>query len=368
MLTALLLPLGLVNLHLARHGPDAPPTYNRGSAPIDAVFVSPSLLDCQSGYLGFGDAVASNHCCLWLDIPLAVAFGHELQPIPLPKARRLQCRDPRIVAKYNKDFSAFLLQHSLPQQAFSLQSHCHFPLDPSQALEWERLDALRLQGMRFAEKHCRKLRKGNVPWSPAIQQALNLITPWNLVCCCRRGVKVSSSLLRRAAATAGIPEATSATLPVAKASLRLAFQEYKGLIKSASALRTTFLEDLASALSSAGKTSQATQLAVLQRRESQRNMARQIRHMNGKLRTGGITSVLAPTLDGSWVEHTDPVLIEKACLEENERRFRQASNTPFLVPPLDSCVGPLGFGPDSLSILQGTFQPPLAPTHMQLGL
>ena len=50
--------------------------------------------------------------------------------------------------------------------------------------------------------------------------------------------------------------------------------------------------------------------------------------------------------------------IERACLAENERQFRQASDTPFMQPPLVGLVGPLGMGPAADSILRGDFDAP----------
>ena len=60
--------------------------------------------------------------------------------------------------------------------------------------------------------------------------------------------------------------------------------------------------------------------------------------------------------------------MELALLEENERRFNQARNTPFLMEPLLSEVGELGFGPASADILAGTYtcSPEVDPAAAQL--
>ena len=50
--------------------------------------------------------------------------------------------------------------------------------------------------------------------------------------------------------------------------------------------------------------------------------------------------------------------IEAACLQESSRRFRQASDTPFLQSPLYEAVGDMGFGPASEAILAGTYEIP----------
>ena len=80
--------------------------------------------------------------------------------------------------------------------------------------------------------------------------------------------------------------------------------------------------------------------------------------MNGKLRSGSVTSVVAPNEAGVWIEVTEKEAMEKALLDENERRFTQARNTPFLQPPLLQLVGTMGTGPAAEDILQGTFNIP----------
>ena len=87
---------GLVEIISHLHGEDLPRTQNRGSKPIDGIWVSPSLVACQAGYLPF----EFDHRAMWIDIPHELAFGHNPPPIVKPAARRLKCHDPRIVKCY----------------------------------------------------------------------------------------------------------------------------------------------------------------------------------------------------------------------------------------------------------------------------
>jgi len=65
MLQAVRLADGPTTLHTS-----PPATYNRGTNPIDGIFLPSNLVDqCYSGYLEFGAVVPSNHQALWLDIP-----------------------------------------------------------------------------------------------------------------------------------------------------------------------------------------------------------------------------------------------------------------------------------------------------------
>jgi hypothetical protein len=350
--------LGLHEAVMARHGLQAPPTYNRGSLPIDAIYVSSTMLNLPCGYLAFGDAVPSDHRALWMDIPFPVAFGHSLPPVVRPKARRLKCTDPRIVDRYLSSFEAFLLKHHLPERAFDLQQRCTYPISVADAVEWERIDRLRVAGMKMAEKNCRRLQMGGVPWSPRVQECLQVIQVWHLIVKRRLGLPVSGSLLRRKITQTHLTSALDAPLDVAKARLSDAYREYKKVKKDADNLRITWMESLSMALASQGNVSQATHLSLLLQRESQRRHAAQIRRIGGVARSGGVTSVVAPDDDGVWTEVNSKEAMEAACLRENESRFRQAASTPFLQPPLSEALGPLGIGPTCDAVLRGSFVPP----------
>ena len=56
------------------------------------------------------------HRPLWVDITKVSALGSKRPDIPTHKARRLKCRDPRIVARYNK-----LLEGKLQKERFFIR-------------------------------------------------------------------------------------------------------------------------------------------------------------------------------------------------------------------------------------------------------
>jgi len=106
-----------------------------------------------------------------------------------------------------------------------------------------------------------------------------------------------------------------------------------------------------------GKNAVATEVKQLLQRESQRRDARLIRRLNGRPRSGGISFVIAPVgNNGEWIEVSDKEGIERALLDENQRRFYQASGTSFMTTsPLYDAVGPLGISKGAQEILAGTF-------------
>jgi hypothetical protein len=62
-----------------RHGANGPPTLSWGQKAIDGIWVSPALLSCQCGYLGFGEGTRSDHRALWIDLPMSLFGGCDLK-------------------------------------------------------------------------------------------------------------------------------------------------------------------------------------------------------------------------------------------------------------------------------------------------
>ena len=108
--------------------------------------------------------------------------------------------------------------------------------------------------------------------------------------------------------------------------------------------RKSWLESLCEAKAEAGEGDKETVFRNLIRIEQQRRNARIIGRVNEKLKSGSVTSVVAPNESGEWVEVVGKEEIERALLQENERRFNQAKSTPFLQQPLLNLVGKLGVG------------------------
>jgi len=69
--------LGLVKAVTWLNTTDAPPTFQRGSRPIDGIFAAPQLLErAAGGYFGFGEAVPSNHWAIWVDFGMPQVCPH----------------------------------------------------------------------------------------------------------------------------------------------------------------------------------------------------------------------------------------------------------------------------------------------------
>jgi len=109
---------------------EAPPTFQRGSQPIDGIFCAPQLLDLASGgYFGFDKAIPSNHQAIWLDLYILQVCPQQQEPHVKPAARRLKCNDPRIVEKYNVALVNLFNSHNIMQRVTQLGRDLQGPQD-----------------------------------------------------------------------------------------------------------------------------------------------------------------------------------------------------------------------------------------------
>jgi len=144
--------MGLVEAVTGQHGQIGPNTYNRGTNPIDGIFIPNALLPhVSSGYLTFGEGIPSDHRALWIDIPLE-ALGWFTIPESIPlKARRLKCNDPRVIKTYNDTLLHQLEVQHLTQRLERLTSHIkNNRLTRQQKWEYEEINRLTSEAKRHA--------------------------------------------------------------------------------------------------------------------------------------------------------------------------------------------------------------------------
>ena len=159
--------LGLHDVMLERLGDtvDPPNTYQRGSKPIDTILCTRGIVVEQAGYLPFGEGVG-DHRALFIDVTIASTLGVNFPPDKATRAQRLKVQDPRIVKKYVTYLNQFFKRHTLLDQSKLLQDRVTCPITREDATEYERLDKIRIAGMQYAEKRCRKIKMGGFPGHP----------------------------------------------------------------------------------------------------------------------------------------------------------------------------------------------------------
>jgi hypothetical protein len=161
--------LSMEEIILKQNGSKAPNTYVNGSVLIDGIFATTGINPVVSGYTEFSWGIYSDHRLLWVDLSLIQILGSKTPPLWKPKARRLKCDNPIIVRKFN---NSRLKHFDNNQIHYKMQEIKELIAAGASMTEWgrkvEALDKLRVEGILIADKECRKLKMGKVPWSPEL--------------------------------------------------------------------------------------------------------------------------------------------------------------------------------------------------------
>ncbi len=203
--------VGLVDIAMALHPQQPPATHNQGCTPIDGIFIPVTLTEyCQVGYLAFGDAILSNHHAVWLDILAQLVCPHVVEPIEWPLAHRLQCKDPKVVTKYNQ-----ILYGN--QSTGTLQGGQNLTYPNAAKWVWNHQ-----QSSNRISKTCRKINARAIQWCPQVSQAINQILYWKGLRSQIQGCTVGSSVIKQQAKKVGIQHGP--------ANFQLEHQEFKSTL------------------------------------------------------------------------------------------------------------------------------------------
>ncbi len=310
----------------------------------------------MSGYSSGTWGLNSDHRMLWVDIDAYSTFGGVSAPIWRPRIRRLKLEDPTIVKKFNNLRRNHMELHNLAAIKDEIEQYRR--MQPDNDVTWqyliERLDRLRVQGILEADRRCRKLRCGNIPWSPAVQKCMDSIG--YLQACRKKFIfhkQIHSRTLMKLFKKSGLDS------PVLSGNdaiiqLREKYNELNLLKVKASVLRGNFLLDLSERKAAEGNGKAETILKQLILREEQRAVARATKRVLNKFR-GGVTAIEAKNSQGEWCIYTDKHKIEQGCIKENIARFTQASHLPVMQQSTIRSVGWFAETGTSQNILQGNF-------------
>ena len=332
----------------------SPPTRNNGSVPIDGIFVSHSINAVKAGYSEFG-LFQSDHRAVWLDVKEANLLGFKAPDIIRPSARRLQCGVPSVKKRWKQLYTTKLRENNLFNKQFQLEKEIQQSkgnITSEQIKRFESIMTIRLKCMAYAEKNCRKLKMGRLPYSPETSKAQGTIELLQGVITKKKGRKFSSRKLRRLEAKVGKFRTMNLSLFEAEEELKLARKQFWECIKNSKQLRQSFLERRAQELAHEKDTKKESELKQLIKREEQKDASRKIKFALNKLGQENI-STLHVKRNGTTTELTSKYLIDQACLEENMQKYTQTKGTICTQEPLRSLLGRYGETELCNNILEG---------------
>ena len=241
----------------------------------------------------------------------------------------------------------------------ALHNQAVYPLTDSMAKKYEDLDNKIEQLMEEAEKQCRKLHTGDIPWSPAYKKACLILTYWYMRKDHSLGLHTNVRQIITLQNKLSIVYNPNLTLVEIIQDLKGAHKQRKRVKKMANELSLEYRLKLAMVKEEAGELKAAVFLRNQNRIEEQRRVARNIRRTEGKMKGGSTTKVTVVDVDGNSTHLVNRKEIEMVMAKGNEALGHQTEGgSQLLTPAYTQSLGHHGEGTGTDSVLQGTYNFP----------
>ena len=335
------------------HGQRLPPTTDKGSYPIDAIFVSPKLANIDAGGWLPIQTGLSDHRPLYIDIPIKLLIGkykNSTQPYAI---RRLKCNNKNTVDKYNQLLAAQYEHHHTLQKVEDFRANMSDPLTEEDKQKLFKIDKTFTQAVLYAENNCRRIFVGGKPYTPELNRLGRLIDVWRMIVKKKMGYNISSRKIKRAAIAHGIPNHNTLSLQDCMKFRADAYANYRKCAKRSHIHRPDFLDSLAEEQMDEGNVKEAKRLMQQKQQEETR-----IVHRNVKVATKdsmGAPYRMELEQNGRTFVSADKEQLETAMIDEYEAKYRLARSSPFVQEPQTSLLGPMAFNENAKKIVRGEF-------------
>ena len=321
---------------------DPPPTYHRGSAKIDFVLISASLVHTvrSVAILALHDGYLSDHRALLVDFDATSLFLSETSRVSPPSERRLTSSNPDAVHKYIKVFKKQLERHNLLAKVLDLQLRSDRGEWTDECLqEWETLDRLLAEIRSAAEGKCDAKRTGMFPWSPALETAGRTLLYWKLRKTGFTNKKTNAKMLATLAKDLTIPavEIGPQDPKMIFKKIRQAGRDFTAVKIQAQDLRSDHLRERAMFMAATHSMTEHSACACIEACEKSSRQFRQLRAVFNPGASYGLDRIDVPNSfavlrQGEDIPRIPLVVkeeIEEVLVPHTVQRFRQHRETPF---------------------------------------
>jgi hypothetical protein len=185
-------------------------THFRGSKPINGVWVTSDILVSNVAIMPAGYGIG-DHRLFVVDFLMMDMIGKSPPKIVRPASRRLNTKIPRAAAEYARILEEEILRHRLIEWTGAVHTSSRSRRKVAKCLN--RLDKEFGQYMHHAEKKCRKIKSGRIPFSPEASLWIRRTQVYRSLLKYLAGRIHNRGNLKRAARRCNIPDAMSLTIP-----------------------------------------------------------------------------------------------------------------------------------------------------------
>jgi hypothetical protein len=329
-------------------------TFFQGSKPIDGIWATCDIEITNACVMpvGFG---GGDHRVFVIDFALRSFVGENPHRVIRQQSRRLNNKHASAGKNYVKDFEANLSRHRLIEKLGLAHT-----MSRSSVLVKERLDTIDEEAgqyMKSAEKRCRRIKSGRIPFSPEASLWIRRTGVYRTLLRYHAGRKVNRGNLKRRARRCGINNPFGIDLHELRTRLKICKEKCHFFRKHGHRYRRQHLNRrLRAAQERKDEAAEKSILAIITN-EKERAWWRRLNHSLYKQKGRSVRSVKVPMDGGGVVEYED----ERGVVEALKKgichsRFHLAEEAPICKGRLRGEFGYNAVTPAGAAVLAGTYQ------------
>jgi exonuclease III len=306
-------------------------THFRGSRPIDAVWTSKDVTVASACAMPIGYGVG-DHRLFVVDLVKESLVGEQPQAIVRPGARRLNSKIPQCLKRYNGKLKVLLNKHRLGHK---LEECMDLSLDkPVVKEKMDKVDVVATECMIHAEKKCRKLKCGSIPFSPEASLWIKRTQFYRSLLRFHSGKGRNRGNFKRAARRCKISKPFSLSREEVAAKLRECRAQCNYFRVHGQKYRTQHLNKRLEAARERQDEEAERRILQIMRREKDRAFWRRLNWSLGKRRGSSVSSVQVKDDDGETITYSTQEEVQNVIWSEvHQSRHRSVK---------EDCVVSLG--------------------------
>ncbi|KAL7545328.1 hypothetical protein ACHAWF_008680, partial [Thalassiosira exigua] len=329
-------------------------TYFRGSKPIVAVWTTDDLEVVNACMMPVGYGVG-DHRMFVLDFAKTSFLGSEPKKIVRPQARRLNTLIDGATETYVDRLEDLYEHHKVAPKLIT--AHRDAPDSESARSEVNNVDKLSEDLMKNAERKCRKLKNGRIPFSPESSIWIRRCQVYQSLLRFKAGKIRNRGNLKRAARCYKIQRALSLSAEELHRRLKVCKEQCKYFRRHGKRYQRRHLQHcLERAQDQEDNEGEKKILRIIQREKDRAFWRRLNFILKGRTRGRGVDWVQTVESDGSTREVRDKEGVKSAIWGGvHKKRFYLAEQAPICNGNLRGKFGYRAATPASKEVLEGTF-------------
>lgn len=351
--------LGLKEVVGSFTGRQIGPTYYRGRTPIDGIWATPDISIAGACIMPAGFGIG-DHRMFVIDLHTDSLIGLQPQKIVRPKSRKLNSKIPGAALAYQERFEQLLLRHRIIERLG--KAHEESKDNEEAETKINAIDAESGQYMLSAERKCRKIKSGRIPFSPEAALWIRRSQVYRSILRFHEGKIRNRGNLKRTARRCGIAQPLQLPIEEVRIRLQVCREQCEYFRNNGHRHRQRHLhERLKMARKDENEEAEKAILVIITKERSKARWKR-LNYAMGAHRTGrSVQSVQVEGVDGAIAEFTGQEAVQEAIWSNIHRqRFYLAEHAPICNGELREDFGYNADTPAATAVLRGEYDPTFA--------